>query len=370
MGKESMEEKKIFNPLRVRIVEEPPKPRGIIEELPKPKKIEKPKEAEILSQYSGKAHYDKSEKKSDKPGVEKPFDIPVKPAPEIRGGKSPSPKTEVVIEKEIAPKKKPVKSVPEKKEEEIEKVVPSTKVLVKEKKEIEKIEPSTKVIAKGRKEIKKETREAKEIMDAEEIIKGSREVKVAEKTVQATREAEKNRQETKEAVKKEKTGDVLKREATLKRETKPSPLEKEQPKTRRGLPLLSATDLRKYTEINPGERGEGSDREAVSLNTKEFKFLSYFASIKRKIELVWSYPMEAQEEGIHGYLFLRFTILKDGRLEKVVLLQSSGHKILDDEAIHAIKTAAPFNPIPERLKMDKITIEASFHYLPRVLFVR
>ena len=32
------------------------------------------------------------------------------------------------------------------------------------------------------------------------------------------------------------------------------------------------------------------NEETVDLDTKEFKYISYFIKIKRKIEMVWSYP--------------------------------------------------------------------------------
>ena len=105
------------------------------------------------------------------------------------------------------------------------------------------------------------------------------------------------------------------------------------------------------------------EKNILSLNTMEFKYISYFASIKRKIELLWSYPREAVRMGMEGKLVVKFVIGKDGSLKELKLLKSSGYKILDDEAINAIKDAAPFNPIPERLGVDHLTIIATFHYI-------
>lgn len=303
IGKEGIKEKKLLDPLRVKIIEEAPKPQGVIEELAKPAKIEKPEQAKILSKYSSKAHSDLSEKKSDKPGVKKPFDIPGKDAPKIETKKSEPSKPKVPVKKK--------KVLPKKQEK---------KTLAKIEKKKELVKSSKKVVREQKKEMKKE------------ITKQVR--------------------------------------SSVAKKARPSSQERKSQESVKGLPLLSTKDLQKYAKKSPGEEGEGSDGEVISLNTKEFKYVSYFASIKRQIKLVWAYPVEAQENGIHGYLYLKFTILKDGKLESVVLIRSSGHKILDDEALNAIKTASPYNPIPERLARKKITIEASFHYLPRVLYVR
>lgn len=116
---------------------------------------------------------------------------------------------------------------------------------------------------------------------------------------------------------------------------------------------------RKFSQSFPKNVPKG---DVISLNTKSYKYISYFTHIKRKIELVWEYPRAAAEMGQEGRLTLRFTILKDGRLAGVWLVQSSGYRLLDEEAIRAVKEAAPFNPIPDRLKQDHLNIIANFTY--------
>ena len=49
------------------------------------------------------------------------------------------------------------------------------------------------------------------------------------------------------------------------------------------------------------EEGGGGFR-LTPLNAPEIQFISYFASIKRKIELVWQYPYEARRPSIQGEL--------------------------------------------------------------------
>ncbi len=114
--------------------------------------------------------------------------------------------------------------------------------------------------------------------------------------------------------------------------------------------------------LDIGEIGN-EERKILSLNTMEFKYLSYFLSIKRKIYLLWNYPREAIMAGIEGRLKIKFTIGKDGNLEELKLVQSSGYRILDEEALSAIRDAAPFNPIPKRFGQDHITILATFEYV-------
>ena len=53
---------------------------------------------------------------------------------------------------------------------------------------------------------------------------------------------------------------------------------------------------------------------------------------------------------------VRITILKDGRLEKVEIAESSGYEILDNAALQTVREAAPFPPIPEEAKLDKVNV--------------
>lgn len=137
----------------------------------------------------------------------------------------------------------------------------------------------------------------------------------------------------------------------------------------------------------PGGRGEGSTsgsavgtggkatgKEGITeeagggfrltpLNAPEIQYISYFASIKRKIELVWQYPYEAAAAGIGGELTVDFVIARSGNLESVALVRGSGYKVLDDEAIRSIRTAAPFDPIPAEYKIPSLQIRGRFLYI-------
>lgn len=117
------------------------------------------------------------------------------------------------------------------------------------------------------------------------------------------------------------------------------------------------------------EEGGGGTR-LTALNAPEIQYISYFASIKRKIELVWQYPHEAAIAGVQGELTVDFVIGRNGHLESVTLLQGSGSKLLDDEALGSIRMAAPYNPIPEHYKIPNLQIRAHFVYEMHALKIR
>ncbi len=110
--------------------------------------------------------------------------------------------------------------------------------------------------------------------------------------------------------------------------------------------------------------GSGSFKReaAVSIATKDYRYASYMAHIKRQVESVWIYPEEAIEKSESGVLFLFFVINRNGSLKNIKLINSSGHKILDAAAINALKDAAPFPTLPKRLNIDRLKVYASFQY--------
>jgi len=106
----------------------------------------------------------------------------------------------------------------------------------------------------------------------------------------------------------------------------------------------------------------GGGFRLTSLNAPEIQYISYFASIKRKIELVWQYPYDAAVQGIQGELQIDFVIGRNGKIESVELVRGSGHKILDDEAIRSIRKASPFDPIPAEYSIPNLQIRGRFVY--------
>ncbi len=108
-------------------------------------------------------------------------------------------------------------------------------------------------------------------------------------------------------------------------------------------------------EVDTGDR--------IDFNTTNFRYLGYFTSVRKAFELVWVYPAEAVRRGLQGEVKLEFTIQKDGTVSRMRVIESSGHKILDEGVVEAIKLASPFAPLPSGMKKDRLTIVGSFRYV-------
>ncbi len=103
--------------------------------------------------------------------------------------------------------------------------------------------------------------------------------------------------------------------------------------------------------------------DRVDINTTEFRYMGYMTSMRKAIELVWNYPMEAAQRGMQGEVGLEFVILKSGQTKNIKVVKSSGYKILDDSIIEAIKLASPFSPLPDGFGKERILITGSFRYI-------
>lgn len=134
------------------------------------------------------------------------------------------------------------------------------------------------------------------------------------------------------------------------------------------LPFLSQADIDEFARKGMPAKKPGED--SVTLDTDEFKFISYNRWLKIKVESVLKYPELAALSGLQGTLYIEFDIMKDGSLGNLELLKSSGYKILDDEALRAIRNSAPFQALPDEWHMDHYTIRAAVLFYLSEAYIR
>ena len=112
------------------------------------------------------------------------------------------------------------------------------------------------------------------------------------------------------------------------------------------------------------------DGEDTALNSKRWKFASFFNRVKKQVADHW-HPEEAYRKSdpngsIYGsknrLTILRVQLKPDGTLANVALESPSGVEFLDDEAIEAFKQAQPF-PNPPLQLVEQGTINFRFGFL-------
>jgi protein TonB len=97
-------------------------------------------------------------------------------------------------------------------------------------------------------------------------------------------------------------------------------------------------------------------RSEAAARTAEYVKRNY-SYIQRRIGDKLVYPSQARRAGIQGITELGFTIHEDGSVSGVTVRTSSGHAVLDEEAVAAVFAAAPF---PRPHSPARIAIPISF----------
>ncbi len=108
-------------------------------------------------------------------------------------------------------------------------------------------------------------------------------------------------------------------------------------------------------------------RKYISANTREYEFAAYMRAWVARIERIGNlnYPDEARRLQLHGQLVLTVGLDRNGRVKSIDVIQSSGHKLLDDAAARIVRLAEPFPALPESSnKVDELYISRTWQFLP------
>lgn len=123
---------------------------------------------------------------------------------------------------------------------------------------------------------------------------------------------------------------------------------------------IPETEIARAKEEQPPPPEESE--ATISLETVDKKYMPYAKMLKAIISRHWRYPPEAKENLLEGTLVVLFSLASRGNLIQLEITKNSGHEILDQEALRAIRTAAPFPPFPEHITVSKLNIKANFDY--------
>lgn len=139
-------------------------------------------------------------------------------------------------------------------------------------------------------------------------------------------------------------------------------------------PSRPLPDLNQLTQISPTAlakidsdwrqkyREDVLKGDTVWMDTEQDLLHSFMRRFRDNVYLVWNYPAAAAQRGQQGTLLLRVTVNRRGEVEEVRLLESSGYRLLDEEAIRAVKQGASYGPLPRAYPNEKLNIMAFFEY--------
>ena len=108
-------------------------------------------------------------------------------------------------------------------------------------------------------------------------------------------------------------------------------------------------------------------KRLTAMSTLQEAGAFYKESWRRKVEKVGNinYPEQARKNHLYGELSLLVAINRDGSLDHVEVLKSSGYPVLDDAAMRIVRLAAPYAPFGDDLKdYDQVEIIRTWRFEP------
>ena len=101
-------------------------------------------------------------------------------------------------------------------------------------------------------------------------------------------------------------------------------------------------------------------RRLTSVSAKAHYEAAYIEAFRRKVEATGTrhFPRRALDSNTFSGVRLMVALRRDGGIEEVEVLQSSGHDFLDQAAVQSVRLAAPFEPFTQdmRERMDVLEI--------------
>lgn len=108
------------------------------------------------------------------------------------------------------------------------------------------------------------------------------------------------------------------------------------------------------------------NRKFVSASTREFEWAGYVGDWVRRVERIGNlnYPDEVRRRRLAGSLVLTVAVARDGSVQSIDVVRSSGQPLLDEAAIRTVRLAQPFAPLPQNSEnVDVLHITRTWQYL-------
>lgn len=142
---------------------------------------------------------------------------------------------------------------------------------------------------------------------------------------------------------------IKKSEVPKKVTLKPVPSQESSPLLKSEAFSQTHTKTLPSAPVNTVEEGVSKPSLPQQSHIDSEEIQRYLAQVKQKVQRHLEYPSQAKKMRLEGETVLKFSVFANGSLNEISIeiVQSSGKKILDDQAIVALKEAAPFASPPK-----------------------
>lgn len=108
-------------------------------------------------------------------------------------------------------------------------------------------------------------------------------------------------------------------------------------------------------------------RKFISANTAEYEFASYMRGWVSRVERIGNlnYPDEARHRNLVGQLLMTVAVRRDGSVERIDIIRSSGYPVLDEAALRIVRLGEPYPPLPDTdEKIEILHITRTWEFQP------
>ncbi|HKI27371.1 MAG TPA: TonB family protein [Candidatus Sulfotelmatobacter sp.] len=116
--------------------------------------------------------------------------------------------------------------------------------------------------------------------------------------------------------------------------------------------------------LNTGTHGRQVGNLEILSDTQGVDFGPYLQRILEDVRENWYHLIPESAEMKKGKLAIEFYIMKDGRVQGLILTATSGDSALDRPAIGAITASDPFPPLPSQFNGPYLALRFRFFYNP------
>ncbi|MFH0823895.1 MAG: energy transducer TonB [Pseudomonadota bacterium] len=111
-----------------------------------------------------------------------------------------------------------------------------------------------------------------------------------------------------------------------------------------------------------GDDHDGMVYQAVvDRSTRDKGLNDYVMLTKEAIQRAWKTPLDLQDSSaVKGKIRINYTIARDGALDSIHLIKSSGNSEMDRSLIQAIRDAEPFPAFPDDIRAAQVMVRANF----------
>lgn len=114
--------------------------------------------------------------------------------------------------------------------------------------------------------------------------------------------------------------------------------------------------------VEPEPKPQPKPEPQLSADEVKALLADYAKNARSRIVNRQSVPEEARRLGHSGSVKLKFVLNASGQLDSTEIASSSGYSELDEQALSAVRSAAPFGHLPDGIGRDSLPMSITLKY--------